>query len=97
MLDGERLPLGAAEWDGDASGKYTSESLYFDIKTEIVERILKAKFIEGQLGHRTFKIREQHLLALKTHFQLPPAPPKPIPPSLAEPKKSRQKTGTKRP
>ncbi len=75
LVDGQRLNLGQAKWDGNV-GSYgdTFEFLSKIIPTEKLERILVGSSLEGQLGDLDFKIAEEDYQALKRLYKFSPRP-----------------------
>jgi len=66
LADGERLPLGTLDRDSKVrSGGWVSEIMVKEVPYETFLKIATAKEVEMKLGKYEFKLKEEHLEALR--------------------------------
>lgn len=65
LIDGERLDLGSADRDSNVRLGKVSELLVFEIPHETLLKIANGTSVEMQLASREFKLKDNHLFALR--------------------------------
>jgi hypothetical protein len=65
LIDGERVDLGIADRDSDIGLGKVTELLIFEIPYETLSKIANGTNVEMQLGSREFRLKDNHLYALR--------------------------------
>lgn len=72
LVDGERISIGEAEYDGDVERRGTdvSEFLAFPIPPNVFKRLAYAKQAEFKIGRWAITLKDEHLEAFRNLYSL---------------------------
>jgi hypothetical protein len=70
LIDGDRVSLGEAEYDGDIERSGVSEFMGYLIPRDLFERLSSARQVELKIGRWEVALKDEHLQAFRDLLSL---------------------------
>jgi hypothetical protein len=70
LIDGERVSIGEAEYDGDIERSGVSEFMGYLIPPDVFKRLASARQVEFKIGRWEVALKDEHLQALRDLLSL---------------------------
>lgn len=70
LVDGERIAVGEADYDGDVERDGVSEFMRYSLSPDLIRRLAAAKQVQLKIGRVEVELKDEHLQAFRDLYSL---------------------------